>query len=75
MGDNDVGDEDLNETARAMAQGLTRLERGLNIYQQGRKLAAEQHWAFNWRLVEVPGVGHSALKMFTARQALTALKP
>jgi hypothetical protein len=57
-----------------MAQGATRLERGRNIYRQANTLAAAQNWAFNWRLVELPGVGHSARKMFSSRQAQDALK-
>jgi hypothetical protein len=32
-------------------------------------------WKFNWRLVELPGVGHSARKMFSAPQAFEALSP
>jgi poly(3-hydroxybutyrate) depolymerase len=74
LGGDDVGDQDLNETAAAMAQGATRLERGRNIYRQANTLAAAQNWAFNWRLVELPGVGHSARKMFSSRQAQDALK-
>jgi poly(3-hydroxybutyrate) depolymerase len=75
LGGEDTGDQDLSQSKSAMAQGATRLERGLNIYQQGRVLAASQHWTFNWRLVELPGVGHSARKMFAAQQTLVALKP
>jgi pimeloyl-ACP methyl ester carboxylesterase len=74
LGDEDTGDEELNQTSRAMAQGSTRLERGLNIYNQARMLAAAKHWTFNWRLVEVPGTGHNARKMFSSSQALVALK-
>jgi pimeloyl-ACP methyl ester carboxylesterase len=75
LGEADLGDKDLNQTPAAMAQGTTRLERGRNIYQQGRALAAAQHWAFNWRLVELPGVGHSARKMLSSEQTLVALRP
>src|SRR5262245_13469800 len=75
LGDADVGDNDLNETPAAMAQGATRLERGLNIYKQAEALATSHHWAFNWRLVELPGVGHSAAKMFSSPQARAALRP
>jgi len=74
LGGDDIGDQDLSETPPAMAQGATRLERGLNIYHQASSLAAAQHWAFNWRLVELPGVGHSARKMFGSWQAQAALK-
>jgi pimeloyl-ACP methyl ester carboxylesterase len=75
LGAADTGDADLNVTAPAMAQGATRYERGLNVFAQAKATAAAQHWAFNWRLVELPGVGHSARKMFSSSQALVALKP
>ncbi|PWT87298.1 MAG: hypothetical protein C5B56_10700 [Proteobacteria bacterium] len=75
LGDDDIGDKDLNETPAAMAQGATRLERGLNIYKQSKMVAESHQWAFNWRLVELPGVGHSAAKMFSSSQALAALRP
>jgi pimeloyl-ACP methyl ester carboxylesterase len=75
LGEEDTDDKDLSETREAMAQGETRLERGLNVYQQAKKLAASRNWTFNWRLVEVPGVGHSARKMFRSPEALDALKP
>jgi hypothetical protein len=58
-----------------MAQGATRLERGLNIYRQARTLAVAQRWAFNWRLVKLPGAGHNARQMFSSPQTLAALKP
>jgi hypothetical protein len=32
-------------------------------------------WPFNWRLVELPGTGHSATQMFASKQALEALRP
>jgi hypothetical protein len=75
LGEADTGDQDLNETGPAMAQGETRLQRGVNIYEQARLLAAAQNWPFHWRLVVLPGVGHNALKMFSSQQALVALKP
>jgi pimeloyl-ACP methyl ester carboxylesterase len=75
LGQDDLGDEDLSETKSAMAQGQTRYERGRNVFQEARRVAAEHHWKFNWRLVELPGVGHSARKMFTAQMVGQALRP
>jgi hypothetical protein len=75
LGEADLGDEDLNETPSAMAQGRTRYERGLNVYREARKVAMDNGWRFNWRLVEVPGVGHSARKMLSSPEFVTALKP
>lgn len=73
LGKEDTGDEDRNDSPEAVAQGKTRYERGHNMYQAGRDLAQSRGWTFNWRLVEVPGVGHTAGKMFAAPQALAAL--
>jgi poly(3-hydroxybutyrate) depolymerase len=75
LGEDDVGEQDLNESPGAMMQGQTRYERGLNVYREARKIAAEHRWKFNWRLVELPGVGHSARKMFTAQSVVEALRP
>jgi hypothetical protein len=47
----------------------------VNAFNAARALAQERGWAFNWRLVELPGVGHNAPKMFSAPQASDALAP
>jgi hypothetical protein len=75
LGQEDLGEEDLSETPNAMAQGSTRYERGLNVYREARKTAASHGWKFNWRLVEIPEVGHSARKMLSAPQVREALNP
>jgi poly(3-hydroxybutyrate) depolymerase len=75
LGEEDTGDENLNESPAAMTQGKTRLERGMNIYRDAEALAASRGWPFNWRLVVLPGTGHSARKMFSSSQAFEALKP
>jgi hypothetical protein len=59
----------------ARAQGASRHERGVNVFNVGRTLARERGWTLNWRLVELPGVGHSAQKMFAAPQLADALAP
>src|SRR5262249_19453485 len=75
LGQEDTSDEERNDTPKAVAQGQTRYDRGRNAYRFGRDLARSKGWAFNWRLVELPGVGHHASKMFAAREAIAALKP
>jgi hypothetical protein len=47
----------------------------MNVFNAAKMLAQQRGWRFNWRLVELPGVGHSARKMFSAPQALEALSP
>jgi len=65
-------DRDLNVTAEAMAQGAYRYERGLNFFRAGARLAQERGWRFAWRLIAVPGVGHSARGMFASDAAAAA---
>ena len=75
LGQEDTGDKDRSDTPAALAQGGTRYDRGRNAYRAARDLARSRGWAFNWRLVEAPGVGHSASKMFATREAVAALRP
>jgi pimeloyl-ACP methyl ester carboxylesterase len=68
-----VQDESLDQTADAMKQGATRIERGRNCFEFARQLAAERGWPFAWRKVETAGIGHVAAQMFAAREAEDAL--
>ena len=60
----DLRDDDLDKSRDADRQGADRLERGRNAYEEGRKLATRNGWAFSWTLVEAPNVGHEARAMF-----------
>lgn len=73
--DNDDNAENLATHRAAMAQGSNRHERGMNAFNTGKAAAASNNWKFNWRLVEAPGVGHSARGMFGSDRAVEALKP
>lgn len=74
LGQGDVErDPNLNVSAGAMRQGPNRHERGLNAFHAAQKLAQDNGWEFNWRLVEVPAVGHSAQRMYESPQAGIAL--
>jgi pimeloyl-ACP methyl ester carboxylesterase len=57
----------------AMRQGEHRLERGRNCFAAAQKLARERGWAFNWRKVETPGIGHDAASMFAAKESEDAV--
>lgn len=57
-------DRDLNVGSEAMRQGEHRYARGLAFFHAGASAARDRGWAFGWRLVEVPDVGHSARQMF-----------
>jgi hypothetical protein len=75
LGQNDVGDKNLSEAPEAKAQGDTRYARGLNAFHVAKTQANKSGLIFNWRLVELPGVGHNAAKMFSSPQARDALAP
>jgi pimeloyl-ACP methyl ester carboxylesterase len=75
LGLDDVGSRNLSVTEAAEAQGSTRLERGQTVFREAEQTARQHGWAFNWRLAIVPGVGHSAARMFNSEQALAALRP
>lgn len=64
---------DLNVREGAERQGYNRLERGHNAFRAAQQLAQQRGWTFNWRLVEVPDVGHSARRMFGSIEALESL--
>jgi hypothetical protein len=57
------------------ADAASRYQRGVNTFNAGKALAQARGWPFNWRPVELAGVGHDAKKMFAAPQASAALSP
>jgi pimeloyl-ACP methyl ester carboxylesterase len=73
VGQEDTGSKNLVENEEAEAQGGTRFARGETTFHQAEAVAREHGWPFNWRLVEVPGVGHSARTMFGSPEAGDAL--
>jgi len=75
LGTADTSDKNRNDSAEAQAQGATRYERARNVYRAAEQLASSRGWTFNWRLVEAPGIGHSAKDMFQSKEATTALAP
>lgn len=64
---------DLNIREGAEKQGPNRYERGLNAFRAARQVARDKGWDFNWRLAEVPGVPHSARRMYAAPETGVAL--
>ena len=75
LGEGDTREDDWDNSPDALAQGASRHQRGVNAFNAGKALAQARDWPFNWRLMELPGVGHSARKMFAAPQASAALSP
>ncbi|MBN3818646.1 hypothetical protein G3N57_19410, partial [Paraburkholderia sp. Se-20369] len=74
LGTADIGNRHLVHGRMAAAQGPTRHARGLVAFQAARAAAERHGWAFNWRLVEVPGVGHDATRMFASPEAFGAVQ-
>jgi poly(3-hydroxybutyrate) depolymerase len=56
-----------------MKQGPHRLGRGRACFAAAQALAKERGWAFNWRKVETPDIGHQAAFMFAAKEVEDAL--
>ena len=75
LGQGDTRDDERNDYPEALAQGASRFQRGANVFNAAKTLAQTRGWPFNWRLVELPGVGHDARKMLAAPQAAEALSP
>jgi poly(3-hydroxybutyrate) depolymerase len=75
LGAADADDDTRNNSPEARAQGASRHARGLNVFKAAATLAQSRGWRFNWRLVELPGVGHDGQKMLAAPQASDALAP
>lgn len=73
LGTEDTGSEHLDVSETAMKQGATRLERGRRCFRMAQALAKEKGWPFQWRLVEVEGIGHDASKMLATTEAAAAL--
>jgi hypothetical protein len=70
----DVTDLHLSRSAFAIRQGKNRLERGRKLYQIGRQVARKYQSKFNWRLVELPGVGHSSRDMLNVNNFAMVLE-
>ena len=60
-------DEDLPVSDGAEAQGKCRFERGHYFFDRCKAQAAKMGVPFNWKLVEVSGVGHSSSSMIKAK--------
>jgi hypothetical protein len=69
----DKPDENFDSSPEAMRQGPGRYQRGKAAFEFAKNVAKEKGWAFNWRLIEVPGIAHDHEKMFNAAQTERAL--
>lgn len=64
--DTDPFDDSLRRAPEAMRQGKHRLERGYYFFRAGEERARELGVPLNWRIQEVPGVGHDNAGMAPA---------
>ena len=74
LGSSDTGTHNLSSEPEAVAQGANRLTRGRTTFTKAQAAARERGWTFGWTEAEVPGVGHSATKMFASHQAAQAFQ-
>lgn len=56
-------DSSLPVDAGSKVQGASRYERGRYFYEKAMETAESKGFAFNWRLIEVPGVAHNSRLM------------
>lgn len=70
--DTDTADPDLRTTPEANRQGPHRFAHGQQFHAEGQAAAARWGTRFGWRVVEVPGVGHSNGRMALAAARLIA---
>ncbi|HUI99149.1 MAG TPA: hypothetical protein VLY46_02885 [Usitatibacter sp.] len=64
--DVDPNDRNLHHDAAADREGANRSERGHAYFAAAQAAAKELGTSFDWKLAEVPGVGHSGRKMSRA---------
>ncbi|KWC17152.1 hypothetical protein [Burkholderia ubonensis] len=74
LGTDDIGGTHLVHGSEADGQGANRYARGLNAFRAARAVAAQRGWTFNWRLVEAPGIGHDAARLFASPAARRAVQ-
>jgi len=60
VGTADTGTRDLDMSDMATQQGGNRHERAVNLYNAAAAAARARGTTFNWRLIEVPALGHAA---------------
>ena len=73
LGAEDTGDEDLLENEAALRQGENRFVRGEKAFEAAKSAAKTMGVDFAWKLVVVPGVGHSTESMLGSDLAVEAL--
>jgi len=66
-------DRYFDQSEPALKQGEGRWQRGHAVFQLANKIAEENSWPCNWRLVEAEGVPHSHQEMFTHQKCADAL--
>ncbi len=72
LGTGDINYQGLRNDPEAVKQGKTRYARGRFYFSRSRQIAARMGARLNWRLEEVPGVGHEERGMSPAGAAILA---
>jgi hypothetical protein len=74
LGLEDTGTHNLATERGAAMQGPDRLTRGRNAFNAAQAASRSHGWPLGWTLVEVPGVGHSSTRMFSAPETIASLR-
>jgi poly(3-hydroxybutyrate) depolymerase len=61
--DIDPENDSLRRDAESDAQGINRLQRGINYFLTSREMAADRSLPFDWRMVVMPGIAHEHTDM------------
>src|SRR5262249_21096178 len=75
LGQGDTRDDERNDYPQALAQGASRYQRGVNVFNAAKTLAQARGGKSTWCWGEPPGVGQNVRKMFSAPQVWEALSP
>jgi len=69
LGQSDGRDDTRNDYPEALAQGASRYQRGVNVFNTAKTLAQTRGWPFNWRLVDSPASDTTPARCSLRRRA------
>jgi poly(3-hydroxybutyrate) depolymerase len=74
LGKEDVGNKDLDEEVAAVSQGKNRYLRGMNTFRAAQTEASRGNWPFQWKLIELPRIGHSTDEVYGSKAVKQVLR-
>lgn len=70
LGEEDTGSDGRDNSVNAVKQGLTRYERGKNVFAAAQEVSRRNGYVLNWKLITLKGVGHSSRKVFQSSEVI-----